>query len=74
MKSLVVIVAALLMLWGLHSLVQPDEGRQGHPRVAEDQAAGQPHGHQLNRMISLTFLIAAPWGAGRACSFGMQYA
>ena len=45
-KSLVVIVAALLMLWGLHTLVNRTKIGKAIRAVAEDQAAASPHGHQ----------------------------
>ena len=45
-KSLVVIVAALLMLWGLHTLVNRTKIGKAIRAVAEDQAAASPDGHQ----------------------------
>src|SRR5438094_184030 len=56
-KSLVVIVAALLMLWGLHALVNRTKIGTAIRAVAEDQAAASLMGIDVNRIISLTFLI-----------------
>jgi len=73
MKSLVVIVAALLMLWGLHSLVNRTKVGKAIRAVAEDQAAASLMGINANRMISLTFLIGGARGGGAGVLFGMQY-
>src|SRR6266536_1386579 len=56
-KSLVVIGASLLMLWGLHTLVNRTKIGKAIRAVAEDQAAASLMGINVNRMISLTFLI-----------------
>ncbi len=72
MKSLVVIVAALLMLWGLHSLVNRTKVGKAIRAVAEDQAAASLMGINVNRMISLTFLIGGAMGGGAGVLFGMQ--
>jgi branched-chain amino acid transport system permease protein len=73
MKSLVVIVAALLMLWGLHSLVNRTKVGKAIRAVAEDQAAASLMGINVNRIISLTFLIGGAMGGGAGVLFGMQY-
>src|SRR3989449_4480233 len=72
MKSLVVIVAALLMLWGLHSLVNRTKVGKAIRAVAEDQAAASLMGINVNRMISLTFLIGGAMGGGAGALFGLQ--
>src|SRR5437879_4624758 len=61
-KSLVVIVAALLMLWGLHALVNRTKIGTAIRAVAEDQAAASLMGIDVNRIISLTFLIGGAMG------------
>jgi branched-chain amino acid transport system permease protein len=73
MKSLVVIVAALLMLWALHTLVNRTKVGKAIRAVAEDQAAASLMGINVNRMISLTFLIGGAMGGGAGVLFGMQY-
>jgi branched-chain amino acid transport system permease protein len=71
MKSLVVIVAALLMLWGLHALVNRTKIGTAIRAVAEDQAAASLMGINVNRIISLTFLIGGAMGACRL--FGVRF-
>src|SRR6266851_5496034 len=72
-KSLVVIVAALLMLWGLHTLVNRTKVGKAIRAVAEDQAAASLMGINVNRIISLTFLIGGAMGGGAGVLFGVQY-
>src|SRR6185295_19430675 len=63
-KSLVVIGAALLMLWSLHTLVNRTKVGKAMRAVAEDQAAASLMGINVNRIISLTFLIGGAMGGG----------
>ena len=72
-KSLVVIVAALLMLWALHVLVNRTKIGTAIRAVAEDQAAASLMGINVNRMISLTFLIGGAMGGAAGVLFGVQY-
>jgi branched-chain amino acid transport system permease protein len=72
-KSLVVIIASLLMLWGLHSLVNRTKIGTAIRAVAEDQAAASLMGINVNRMISLTFLIGGAMGGAAGVLFGVQY-
>ena len=72
-KSLVVIVVALLMLWGLHVLVNRTKIGTAIRAVAEDQAAASLMGIDVNRIISLTFLIGGAMGGAAGVLFGMQY-
>jgi branched-chain amino acid transport system permease protein len=72
-KSLVVIVAALLMLWGLHALVNRTTVGTAIRAVAEDQAAASLMGINVNRIISLTFLIGGAMGGAAGVLFGVQY-
>jgi branched-chain amino acid transport system permease protein len=73
MKSLVVIAAALLMLWGLHALVNRTKVGTSMRAVAEDQAAASLMGINVNRVISLTFLIGGAMGGAAGVLFGVQY-
>jgi branched-chain amino acid transport system permease protein len=73
MKSLVVIAAALAMLWGLQALVNRTKLGTAIRAVAEDQAAASLMGINVNRMISLTFLIGGAMGGAAGVLFGVQY-
>jgi len=72
-KSLVVIVAALLMLWALYVVVNRTKLGTAIRAVAEDQAAASLMGINVNRMISLTFLIGGAMGGAAGVLFGVQY-
>jgi len=72
-KSLVVIVAALVMLWALHLLVNRTKIGKAIRAVAEDQATASLMGINVNRMISLTFLIGGAMGGAAGVLFGIQY-
>jgi branched-chain amino acid transport system permease protein len=72
-KSLVVIVSALLMLWLLHVLVNRTKIGTAIRAVAEDQAAASLMGVNVNRIISLTFLIGGAMGGAAGVLFGVQY-
>jgi branched-chain amino acid transport system permease protein len=72
-KSLVVIVSALLVLWGLHALVNRTKIGTAIRAVAEDQAAASLMGINVNRIISLTFLIGGAMGGAAGVLFGVQY-
>ena len=72
-KSLVVIVAALLMLWALHVLVNRTKIGTAIRAVAEDQAAASLMGIDVNRIISLTFVIGGAMGGAAGVLFGIQY-
>jgi branched-chain amino acid transport system permease protein len=72
-KSLVVIAAALGMLWVLHRLVNRTKIGTAIRAVAEDQAAASLMGIDVNRIISLTFLIGGAMGGAAGVLFGVQY-
>jgi branched-chain amino acid transport system permease protein len=72
-KSLVLIAAALLMLWGLHVLVNRTKIGKAIRAVAEDQGAASLMGINVNRIISLTFLIGGAMGGAAGVLFGVQY-
>ncbi len=73
LKSLLVIAVALLMLWALHLLVNRTKIGTAIRAVAEDQAAAALMGINVNRMISLTFLIGGAMGGAAGVLFGIQY-
>jgi branched-chain amino acid transport system permease protein len=72
-KSIVVIIAALLMLWVLHALVNRTRVGAAIRAVAEDQAAASLMGINVDRMIMLTFLIGGAMGGAAGVLFGVQY-
>jgi branched-chain amino acid transport system permease protein len=72
-KALVVIAAALAMLTVLHLLVNRTRMGTAIRAVAEDQAAASLMGINVNRMISLTFLIGGAMGGAAGVLFGVQY-
>jgi branched-chain amino acid transport system permease protein len=72
-KSLVVIAAALAMLGLLHVLVNRTKIGTAIRAVAEDQAAASLMGIDVNRIISLTFLIGGAMGGAAGVLFGVQY-
>src|SRR5262249_12516459 len=72
-KSLVVIVAALIMLWALHALVNRTKIGTAIRAVAEDQAAASLMGINVNQIISLTFVIGGAMGGAAGVLFGVQY-
>ena len=72
-KSLVVIAAALIMLWALHVLVNRTKIGKAIRAVAEDQGAAALMGINVNRIISLTFLIGGAMGGAAGVLFGVQY-
>jgi branched-chain amino acid transport system permease protein len=73
LKSIVVVAAALGVLWLLHMLVNRTKIGTAIRAVAEDQAAASLMGVNVNRMISLTFLIGGAMGGAAGVLFGVQY-
>ncbi len=73
LKSLVVIVAAILMLVGLNLLVHRTKIGTAIRAVAEDQATASLMGIDVDRMIALTFLIGGAMGGAAGVLFGIQY-
>jgi branched-chain amino acid transport system permease protein len=72
-KSLVVIAGALLTLGVLHLVVNRTKIGMAIRAVAEDQAAASLMGINVNRIISLTFLIGGAMGGAAGVLFGVQY-
>ena len=72
-RSLVVISAALGMLLLLHLLVNRTKIGKAMRAVAEDQATASLMGINVNRIISLTFLIGGAMGGAAGVLFGVQY-
>ncbi len=72
-KSIVVIVGALLMLWTLWLLVNRTKIGKAIRAVAEDQGTASLMGINVNAMISITFLIGGAMGGAAGVLFGVQY-
>jgi branched-chain amino acid transport system permease protein len=72
-KSIVVICGALLMLWALWLLVNRTKIGKAIRAVAEDQGTASLMGINVNRMISITFLIGGAMGGAAGVLFGVQY-
>jgi branched-chain amino acid transport system permease protein len=72
-KSIVVIVISLAMLFGLHFLVNRTKVGTAIRAVAEDQSAASLMGVNVNRIISVTFLIGGAMGGAAGVLFGVQY-
>ncbi len=73
LKSLVIIAAALLMLGALHLLVNRTKLGTAMRAVAEDQVTASLMGVNVNRIISITFLIGGAMGGAAGVLFGVQY-
>jgi branched-chain amino acid transport system permease protein len=72
-KSVVVIGAALLMLWALRLIVNRTKVGKAMRAVAEDQGTASLMGINVNRIISLTFFIGGAMGGAAGVLFGIQY-
>ncbi len=72
-KSIVVICGALLMLWALWLVVNRTKIGKAIRAVAEDQGTASLMGINVNRMISITFLIGGAMGGAAGVLFGVQY-
>jgi branched-chain amino acid transport system permease protein len=72
-KSLLVVAASLLMLFALQFVVTRTKVGKAIRAVAEDQATASLMGINVNRMISLTFLIGGAMGGAAGALFGVQY-
>src|SRR5262249_6672974 len=72
-KSLGGMLAVLLVVLGLYYLVNKKKIGKAIRAVAEDQPAASLMGINVNRMISLTFLIGGAMGGGAGVLFGVQY-
>ena len=73
LKAIVVIVAALAMLFALQFLVKNTKLGKAIRAVAEDQPTASLMGVNVNRIISITFLIGGAMGGAAGVLFGVQY-
>ena len=72
-KSVLVIAASLLVLVALQFLVTRTKIGKAIRAVAEDQPTASLMGINVNRIISLTFLIGGAMGGAAGVLFGVQY-
>lgn len=72
-KSIVVILASVVMLVSLTLFVGRTKLGKAIRAVAEDQPTAGLMGINVNRIISLTFLIGGMMGGAAGALFGLQY-
>lgn len=72
-KSIWVIVAAILMLVGLNYLVNATKLGKAIRSVAQDQATASLMGINVNRIISLTFLIGGALGGAAGVLYALKF-
>jgi len=72
-KSLLVVAASLAMLFALQFLVTRTKLGKAIRAVAEDQPTASLMGINVNRIISITFLIGGAMGGAAGVLFGVQY-
>jgi branched-chain amino acid transport system permease protein len=72
-KSILVIAAAVIMLVALTLFVNRTKLGKAIRAVAEDQPTAGLMGINVNRMISLTFLIGGAMGGAAGALFGLQF-
>lgn len=73
MKSLVVIVAAVVMLVALNYLVKATKMGKAIRAVAQDQKTAALMGIGVNGMISLTFLIGGSLGGAAGVMYALKF-
>jgi branched-chain amino acid transport system permease protein len=72
-KSLLVIVTAILMLIGLYLFVKRTRAGIAIRAVAEDPDTASLMGIPVNRMIALTFFVGGAMGGAAGVLFGLHY-
>jgi branched-chain amino acid transport system permease protein len=73
LKSIIVIGAAVGMLFGLNGLVNRTKLGKAIRAVAEDKPTAALMGINVDRIISMTFLIGGAMGGAAGVLFGIQY-
>ncbi len=72
-KSIFVIVAAVLMLVGLNYLVNATKIGKAIRSVAQDRPTASLMGINVNRIISLTFLIGGTFGGAAGVMYALKF-
>jgi branched-chain amino acid transport system permease protein len=72
MRSIIVIVAAILMVVGLNYFVNGTRLGKAIRAVSQDQATAGLMGINVNQMIALTFLIGGALGGAAGVLFGLK--
>jgi branched-chain amino acid transport system permease protein len=72
-KSLLLIVTAVAMLFGLHLFVKRTKVGTAIRAVAEDPDAASLMGIPVNRIIALTFFVGGAMGGAAGVLFGLHY-
>ncbi len=72
-KSIIVIVAALIMLVGLNYLVNATRVGKAIRAVAQDRTTANLMGINVNAIISLTFLVGGLLGGAAGVLYGLKF-
>jgi branched-chain amino acid transport system permease protein len=72
-KSLIVILAAVLMLMGLNYFVNATKTGRAIRAVAQDRPTASLMGVNVNRIISMTFLVGGSLGGAAGVLFALKF-